>query len=244
MMFVHLCSRPSLLYFCVQTKHGMNKICIIIALCLGLATSAGAQELYNSSGVHSTPLKKKVQPKGFDPQRLIFGGGLGLSFGEVTAVALTPTIGYRITDHFAAGVGLGFQYYNAKDFFQVYSYSVQDYVSFPLKSTFVYPSVWARYVVFRNIFVQAEAEYDIQHFKVYTQDSDPNSPTLGEPISSTLNYKSPALLLGAGLRQPISDRSSFVIMAMYDVIQDPYSPYLNHDNIPHIDFRFGFNVGF
>lgn len=239
-----LCGGPPLPYFCAQTKHSMNKICIIIALCLGLAACAGAQEVYNSSGARTAMPKKKVQPKGFDPQRLIFGGGLGLSVGEVTAISVAPTVGYRITDNFAAGVGIGFQYYQDRNFFEVYSNVSQQYEYFPLKSTFFYPSIWTRYVVFRNVFVQAEAEYDFQHFKVHVRDTDPNSPTVGEPVSYSLNYKSPALLVGAGIRQPVSDRSSFVIMALYDVIQDKYSPYRNQENIPHIDFRFGFNVGF
>jgi hypothetical protein len=178
-----------------------------------------------------------VPKKGFDKDKLIFGGGLGLSFGDVTSIAVAPTIGYRITDDFAAGIGLGFQYYRVKDFFEVYNGTGYEY--FPLKSTFFYPSVWARYVVFRNFFVHTEFEYDLQHFKVYDAYIDPNTGLFGAPTSHSIDYKSPALLVGAGIRQPISDRASFVLIALYDVIQNKYSPYRNR-----IDFRIGLNIGF
>src|SRR5688572_5075953 len=97
----------------------MYRISIIIALCVGLAASASAQEVYNSSGERRVAPKKKEAKKGFDPQRLIYGGGLGLSFGTITAVGVAPVLGYRITDNFAAGIGLGYQYLRVKDFFEL-----------------------------------------------------------------------------------------------------------------------------
>ncbi len=199
-----------------------------------------AQETYNSSGNKVGLNKRKPQqPKGFDPQKLIIGGGLGLGFGDVTSVAVSPIVGYRITENFMAGIGLGYQYYRVKDYFEVANNVSGQYEYYPLKSNFFYPSIWGRYVIYRNFFVQAEAEYDFQSFTAYRTDSDPNSSTAGMPIPYKVKYNSPALLLGGGLRQPITDRSSLVIIALYDVIQDQYSPYLNR-----IDLRIGFNVGF
>ena len=214
----------------------MKRILIFIALCLTTAGAANAQETYNSSG-NRNAIRKPQPKKGFDKDKLIFGGGIGLSFGDVTSIALAPTVGYRITDNFAAGIGLGFQYYRVKDFFEVYNGA--DYEYFPLKSTFFYPSVWARYVIYKNFFVHTEFEYDMQRFKVYDASIDPNTGQFGAPVASTLSYNSPAVLVGAGLRQPISDRASFVLIALYDVIQNKYSPYKNR-----VDFRVGLNVGF
>jgi hypothetical protein len=212
----------------------MNKICIILALCLGLGFSAAAQEVYNSSGNRRVTAKKKEQPKGFDPHRLIFGGGLGLSFGDVTAISVAPMVGYRITDNFSAGIGLGYQYLRVKDFYELQdlngNYNYYDY-----KTSILSPSVWARYVVFTNFFVHAEYEHDFMSFTDYQFDQNGS----GSIESYKLKYNSPAMLVGGGFRQPVTDNSSFVVLALYDVIQDKYSPYYKR-----IDIRFGFNVGF
>lgn len=220
-------------------KFSINRSGFIALLCLLCSFAAGAQDTYTSSGRRVTNNRRKAQDKGFDPQKLIVGGGLGLGFGDITSVAVSPIVGYRITDHFSAGIGLGFQYYRVKDYFEVYNVGNGGYDYYPLKSTFFYPSLWARYVIYKNFFAQVEGEYDMQNFKVYENDSDPASSTYGQLISYKLKFNSPAVLIGAGLRQPITDRSSIVLLAMYDVIQDKYSPYLNR-----IDFRIGFNVGF
>ncbi len=221
-------------------KHNMMRMGILGLFCMLLIAGAGAQETYNSSGGR-TPANRKKPPEkhGFDPQKLVYGGGIGLGFGDITSVAVSPVVGYRFTENFLAGVGLGFQYLRVKDYFQVYNSINAEYEYYPLKSTFFYPSVWARYLVYRNFFVHGEFEYDLQNFTAYRTDSDPNSSSYGSPVSYKLKYNSTALLLGAGIRQPISERSSLVVMALYDVIQDKYSPYLNR-----IDFRIGFNVGF
>ncbi len=210
----------------------------ILLLGICLSGSLQAQQVYNSSGARMTSRPKKQEPKGFDPSKLIYGGGFGLGFGDVTSVAVAPVLGYRLTESFAGGIGLGFKYYRARNFFEIYSASAGGYQYFPLKSTFFYPSVWGRYLILDNLFVQAEAEYDMQSLKAYKRDDDPNSPTVGDPISYKVNYNSPAVLLGLGYRQPVGANASMYLLGMYDVIQDPYSPYLRR-----IDFRIGFNIG-
>jgi hypothetical protein len=212
----------------------MNKICIIIALCLGLSISADAQEVYNSSGSRRVTPKKKEQPKGFDPQRIIFGGGLGLSFGDVTAISIAPMVGYRITDNLAAGIGLGYQYLRIKDFFELRDANGNPPQYYDYKTSIYSGSVWARYLVFTNFFAHAEYE---QNFMSFTRPEFDHNGS-GSIEEYKINYRSPAMLLGAGYRQPVTDNSSFVVMALYDVIQDEYSPYYDR-----IDVRFGFNVG-
>jgi hypothetical protein len=224
----------ALTVFLYGMKYRIQKTSVLMLLLVLFAFSAGAQETYTSSG-RRVGAAKKSEPKGFDPQRLVIGGGFGLGFGDITSIAVSPVVGYRFTDNFLAGVGLGFQYFRMKDRFPVYNVTNGAVDYYPLKSTFFYPSLWARYVVYQNIFVHVEGEYDMQNFKAYENATDQN----GDPVSYNLKYNSPALLLGAGLRQPVSERSSLVIMALYDVIQHEYSPYKNR-----IDFRIGFNAGF
>jgi hypothetical protein len=197
-----------------------------------LVSGAFAQDVYTSSGSRDNSGSRTKKTEGFDPQRLIVGGGFNLGLADgLFSIGASPIVGYRITDNFAAGVGLGFLYYSFKDY---YFYNVNGNDEYyPLRATLYYPSIWTRYVVYRDFFVQAEGEFDLQQISEYKLDVN------GYPEKQKNSYASPALLLGAGLRQPVSDRASLVLMAMYDVIQDKYSPYRNR-----IDFRIGFNVGF
>jgi long-subunit fatty acid transport protein len=214
----------------------MKKKMIIAAFLLLLGGNAISQTTYNSSGRSGT--SRTDAEKGFDPDRLIIGGGIGLSFGTVTAIGASPVIGYRITDKFAAGVGLGYLYVRVKNQFRVYNASSGEYDFYPSKASLYYPSIWARHTLFGNIFGQAEFEYDMQRYRVHAYDDNPASPTFTQHISYVEKYNSPAALVGLGLRQPVSDRVSFLLMAMYDVIQHEYSPYRNR-----VDIRVGVNVG-
>lgn len=205
---------------------------LLSLLCLLFAAGAFAQEVYTSSGRRANAAKRNTEQQGFDPQRLIVGGGFNLGLADgVFSIGASPIVGYRITDNFSAGVGFGFVYYSFKDYYLFNVGGNDEY--YPLRATLYYPSVWTRYIVYRDLFIQAEGEFDLQQISEYGLDVN------GYPLKVKSSYSSPALLLGAGLRQPVSDRASLVLMAMYDVIQDKYSPYRSR-----IDFRIGFNVGF
>jgi hypothetical protein len=206
----------------------MKKISLVLMLCLCTAAYASAQDVYNSSGTRAFK-KKNDQPKGFDPQRLIFGGGLGLSFGTVTSIGVAPIIGYRITDHFSAGIGLIYQYLQQNDYYYLQGNNY-DY-----KASILAPSIWTRYVVFTNLFVQAAYEHNFISYTDIRYDQNGS----GNIESYKVKYNCPSLLLGGGYRQPVSENSSMLVMILYDVLQDPYSPYYGR-----LDFRFGFAVGF
>jgi hypothetical protein len=219
--------------FGTKYQYFMKKIFLMLGL-VALAFNSIAQEVYSSSGRPVDDKKKydDEEVKGFDPSKLIFGGGFVFGIGGgVTNLGVMPVIGYRFTDKFAAGIGLGYQYYKAKDVPIVNGsgllVNTADY-----KTSIYKGSIWARYMLFRNIFVHLEPEMN----------SLEKTPEI-DPV--TLNFRKadrifvPSLLAGAGLRQPISDRVSFVAMVLYDVLQEPYSPYLNT-----IDLRIGVNVGF
>ncbi len=219
-------------YFCLMRKKQFILSAILILCGLGMQ----AQDVYTSSG-RTVKQSKKLQrekEKGFDPSRIIFGGGLGLGFGTITSVAVAPVVGYRITDNFAAGVSIGYTYMSIKDYWKI---SIPNSVppSFeyhPYRSNIYSGGIWARYVIWRNIFVHTEYEHNFMSFREYYQE--------GSQIKyKNVKYDAPALLVGGGFRQPLNDRVSFIIMGLYDVIQDQYSPYRNR-----LDLRIGVNVGF
>jgi hypothetical protein len=215
----------------------MKKLIIVILVCFGL--NASAQVTYNSSGRTEAQRKrddkkKKDKDKGFSTDRIVAGGGLGLSFGNVTAVSVSPMIGYRITDNFAAGVRFGYQYLKVKDFYEIPDFNNNiDY--YDLKSSIFSTGVWARYLIMQQLFAHVEYEHNFMSFTQYG--FDPGGS--GNIVGIKTKYNAPSLLIGAGFRQPLSERVSFGILALYDVIQDKYSPYLDR-----IEFRTGFLVNF
>lgn len=216
----------------------MKYVLSVVMLCMGLSM-ASAQEVYTSTG-RSTHARKQQKKEGFDPSRLIFGGGMILGAGDITNLGISPIIGYRLTDNWSAGIGVAYQYLKIKGYYELYDPNTSTYSAYPLQSNIFYPSVWTRYVILHNlnfigdIFVDAEFEYDMMRFKDYTYDN-----TYTNIISENTNVNVPCALVGLGIKQPITDRVSIVVMGLYDVLQQEYSPYKGT-----LDLRFGVNVGF
>ena len=152
-------------------------------------------------------------------ERIITGGGFGLSFSSYQDfVSVSPQIGYLVTRRLIAGTGLTYRYTNYK----YYSPSIKlhDYGVNP----------FLRFTVYRNIFIQTEYEYLNYEFPV-------NS------VGETTRENFSSFLAGGGFVQPIGQKVSFYIMAMYNFsYRDPdpgeYSPYSS----PLI-IRAGINIG-
>lgn len=202
----------------------MKKVVFALFI-LFMYSGAMAQEVYNSSG--KTNYKKK-KTTGYDPDRLIIGGGMNLAFGSgYTNVGASPIVGYRLTKRFSAGIGVGYQYYKFPDYVDPFYNVHYAYMNI------VYPNVWARYFVYRNIFINATFEHDIITLK---------SPLdrYGNLNQTKQSVTNECLLMGVGLRQPLGGRMSFYGELFYDVLQGPYSPYPK--NGPGL--RFGVAAGF
>lgn len=206
----------------------MRNIVLVLLLCVGF-TAASAQEVYNSSGKPGYH-KKTKKHTGYDPDKLVIGGGMNLGFSSgYVNVGASPIVGYRFTKNWVAGVGLGYQFYKQP----IYVDPVDPYKASYVYEHIVYPSLWSRYFVYRNIFVSGTFEYDIISVKQPAYDHYGN---LGTERFSVTN---PCLLLGVGLKQPIGGRVSFYGELVYDVLQGQYSPYPK--NGP--DIRFGICAG-
>ncbi len=209
----------------------VSYIIAILVLCLSF-DMARAQEVYTSSGrsMRQVQAKKKKEDKKFSPDKIIVGGGIGLSFGTITDISITPKVGYRITDNFAAGIGLGYNYFRWKNYYEIED--IHGNVSYYDYKTSIYSaSVWARYKVWRNLFAHAEYEHNFMSFTEYGYDQQGNGTIEGRKV----NYNAGSLLLGAGIQQPVGDRFSVVFMVMYDVLQNEYSPYYKRV-VPQIGF--------
>jgi len=148
--------------------------------------------------------------------RWYFGGGVGVGFGDVTFVTVSPFAGYRVTDEFSVGVGLQYRYRNDDRFGR--DLSTTDYGS----------TLFARYQLPGPFFVHGEYEY--LSYQYYNSRLD----KARTGVSS--------LLAGGGISQPLGSNASFFAMALYNFSYSGYSgpsPYSS----PWV-VRFGVGIGF
>jgi len=166
---------------------------------------------FSSFAQYDEILKKDVPLK----ERVYVGGGFGLGFSNtIDYVALSPNIGYRITQRGSVGVGVSYQYRNYK----IYKIKTNDYGG----------SIFARYRVFNPFFIHTEYEY-INYDSINPFD-----------LSKTRKGYS-SVLAGGGLIQPITPNVVFVISALYNLTYSDTNsgPY----NTPW-NLRVGISAGF
>jgi hypothetical protein len=148
--------------------------------------------------------------------RIVTGGGLGLGFGSVQDyVSVSPMIGYRVTARLLAGTGVTYRYTNYKVFRP--SLKLNDYGVNP----------FLRFTVYRNIFIQAEYEYLNYEYPL--------------PSRETTRMNFDSYMAGGGFIQPLGDRLSFYLMALYNFSYDDLDPYSPYDS--PIVIRAGINIG-
>lgn len=129
-------------------------------------------------------------------ERLRFGGDVIASFGTVTALGASPFVGYEVSERYIPGIGGTYIYLSANGIEQ-HQYGVRNF---------------HRFLVTEELFVHGEFEY--LSFRVNTS-NDVGGQTLSAP----------AILLGGGYRQPLGENSFFIMSVLYDVLEDPNSPY-------------------
>ncbi|HRJ28965.1 MAG TPA: hypothetical protein PLV21_18695 [Cyclobacteriaceae bacterium] len=150
-------------------------------------------------------------------ERIVTGGGFGLGFGNVQDfVSLSPVIGYSVTRKFL--VGSGFTYRYSKYKLVTPATSFNDYSINP----------FARFTVYKGFFVQTEFEHLNYQLLV--------GP--GEKERRSFN----SFLAGAGLLQPIGNKASFFIMALYNFSYTPSDAFYTPYQSPWV-IRAGVNIG-
>ncbi len=209
----------------------MKNIMVVLLLFFGI-TYASAQEVYTSSG-KSGYHKKTKKKKGYDPDKLIIGGQPTIDFStDYTNVGVSVITGYRFTKHFAAGVGLGYLYASQA----VYNIDPNDPLkAYHIRANIIFPSVWARYYVYRNIYTSLALEYDVIRGKEPGYDNNGNITN-----NSKFGDDNTCFFVGAGYRQPLGGRLSIYAEIIYDVLQGKNSMYA--PGFP-TTFRLGFATG-
>jgi len=137
-------------------------------------------------------------------EKLFFGGGLGLQFGTVTQIEVSPLIGYKVTERFHTGIGLSYSYYNDKRFTPTLSYSTYG------------ASVFTRFYIIEGFFAHAEVEE--LNVEVYT--------SLYPTVESYRKWID-SYLVGGGYFQKIGQRSGIYFLILWNLNETEFTPYTN-----------------
>jgi hypothetical protein len=135
-------------------------------------------------------------------KKMRYGGSFGAFFGQQTYIELSPKVGYQVNNKLVAGVGLNYIYFSVRDYGQKFV-------------THIYgPTVFAQYAIFSGLF--AYGEYNAFNVATYNP-FPPYTPErlwIGSaPIG--IGYYSGGQIGGVYLA------------ALYDLINNPASPYYN-----------------
>lgn len=164
--------------------------------------------------------QEPAPPKGFDKSKLFFGGNFGLGLGSnSSSIIVSPQVGYRFNNHFAAGAGINFNYYSYRTF---YNGEAKDRFGYAGLNIFgrVYPIPY--------LIVQAQPELNYSWGSRKYEDNRPTERLKGLLV--------PSLLLGGGAAIPTGGNGALLLMLQYDVLQEPRTPYGNK-----IFFSMGYN---
>lgn len=149
-------------------------------------------------------------------ERLFWGGGINLGFGTVTNIGVEPIIGYKVdrANRWSVGVGGTYNYYRQNTQSYIYETSIYGYKAF------------TRYKILPQLFVHGE--FNQLSYQLYGSSGGQNRLWI------------PFLLVGGGYAANIGGRTALTFQVLWDVIQDPNSPY--RAGTPFVTG--GFAVGF
>lgn len=187
-------------FISLQPISGMLKKIILIFLMMGLS--------------HLVYAQTENENTRFDKSKMFYGGNIGLQFGDITMVDISPFAGYRFFPIFSAGVGLTYQYYQNN----MYPTSLKMDVYGGNVFTELYP--------FKFLILHAELgmlNYNVGKISTY-----------GPNERQWIAYP----LVGGGLNLAMGNQASFNILLLWNLNENEYSIYQNPI------FRIGFNIGF
>jgi hypothetical protein len=198
----------------------MKKRSLLVLICLCLFTGS----------LFAQDDTAEETPKGFDRSRLFVGGNFGLSFGNFTFVNVSPQLGYRFNDLFAAGIGINGQFSQRK-------YRSGGTVVEKDRYGMAGMNLFGRFYPIKQGFIQLQPEMN------YIWGS--NIRYTPQESKNSINGKIlPSLLAGVGAYLPAGRAGGLIIMAQYDLLYkqgnwpNPSTPYGNN-----IFMTVGFNAG-
>lgn len=148
------------------------------------------------------------------PDRWFLGGNLGLQFGTLTILDVSPYAGYKLTNQLSIGSGFTYQFLKEGKGENSYSSSVYG------------GRIFASYAIIPEIF--AYAEYEVLNVEVAIDANDYARKNLS------------SALIGGGYRQMIGPNIYSDIMILWNLTESPNSPYSNP--IYRVGFVIGYRL--
>lgn len=197
----------------------MKKISLVI-LFFVVFSNVNAQDEKDSQD------EKEVRKGGFKKENLFVGGSVAVSFGSgQTDLGLSPYFGYSINKWLDAAVTLNFNYISQRD----------PYGPDKFRITTLGPGAFVRIFPVNFLFVQTQYEHNSISQKYIPGGNFP---------SEKRKYDANSLLLGAGYAsgRGESENGYYYFSISFDVLDEPYSPYVDgyQRKLPVI--RAGYNI--
>lgn len=161
---------------------------------------------------YSAESKEKPEKEHRVIDKWLFGGNLWMGFEKTTYIEIDPMALYKLTPRIMIGPG--------------FTYTYQKYRDLKLSSSTYGVKAIGQYVLFKDldesihlnlddIILQTEYEaLNIERFNMTT-------------FESKGRLWIDNLLIGGGIYQAFSDRGGISLLLLFDVTQNPYSPYSN-----------------
>ena len=159
-------------------------------------------------------VEKEPQKSKGRNEKVYYGGYANVSVGQYSRIGFEPLIAYKLFPKFSVGAKLGYEYVRDKRYETVYESS-----NFGV-------GVFARRRFLKRLY--AHIEYAEMNYKLYD--------ALGDYDRNWVSF----LFLGGGVSLPISKNVSVNAEALWDLIQDPHSPYKTVQPF----FNVGIGIGF
>lgn len=160
------------------------------ALVIGAAAEAKAQTTAPPKSATATPASAKTSWR----DRMFFGGGIGLGFGDVDFVSIEPLFGVRVHKQVAVGAGL------------LYRWSEDNRYDPNLDTTDYGARAFAQYFPVPEFFLQAEYEYlDYEYLQ--------SDLSTGRDTASSI-------FAGGGISRALGGAAGFYAAALYNFSYD------------------------
>lgn len=175
--------------------------------------------------VNEKDKKDDTKKKGFW-SKVVFGGNIGLQFGTITLIDISPNVGYLISPRLMAGLGLTYQYYKSNlNYYKITSniFGIRTFANYT-----VIDNIGQNLPIKSNFSLYTHVEYEALNLD--------HDFSVTASINTVKRFWLHGVLVGGGLKQPIGKRSSFNIEILYNLTADSRTPYNN----PVIRFGFFF----
>ncbi len=195
----------------------MKKLLALIFILSVTQLSFGQDDSYVAGDSSPKSQPNSAKSGGFDWSKVTVGGGLFLQFGSNSYIAVSPTVGYRLTEQLIVGVGGSYIYESTND---------PNYIDY--KATTLSGSIYTQYV-FEQLPIILHGEIEQASIDL----SYENEVYASQKISMTNVY------VGGGLKQSMGGNSYLYVMALYNLNETKESNYIQTNPIIRIGVAIG-----